>query len=79
MIYNISHSGMGQIPPNFFGNTEVFETPCLHCISGTIDGLILQQTSIIVYRLPTKENQLRFPLWVAENKQKFAVSVFRLQ
>jgi hypothetical protein len=39
------------------------------------DGHVLkQQTSINVYRLPTKENKLPF----AENKRKFALFVFRL-
>jgi hypothetical protein len=37
--------------------------------------LLTQQTSITVYRLPTKENKLLY----AANKQKFAVSIFRKQ
>jgi hypothetical protein len=39
--------------------------------------LLKQQTAIITYRLPTKKNKLPFSL--AENKRKFAVSVFHLR
>jgi hypothetical protein len=38
--------------------------------------LLTQQTSITVYRLPTKEKNFRFPY--AENKRKFADSVSRI-
>jgi hypothetical protein len=37
------------------------------------------QSSIIVYRLPTKENKFPFPFPLAENKRKFAIFVFHLQ
>jgi hypothetical protein len=38
-----------------------------------------QQSSIIVYRLPTKENKFPFPFPLAENKRKFTIFVFHLQ
>jgi hypothetical protein len=39
--------------------------------------LLKQLLSITVYRLPIKENKLPFPF--AVNKQKFVLSIFRLQ
>jgi hypothetical protein len=39
--------------------------------------MLKQQSSIIIYRLPTKENELS--LSVFRNKLKFALSIFRLQ
>jgi hypothetical protein len=42
-------------------------------------NLLTQQTSIAFYRLPIKENKLPFPLPIAANKRKFAVSIFHLQ
>jgi hypothetical protein len=39
--------------------------------------MLKQQSSIIIYRLPTKENELSFSVF--RNKLKFALSIFRLQ
>jgi hypothetical protein len=41
--------------------------------------LLIQQSPIIVYHLPTKENKLRSPFSFPAKKRKFAVSVFHLQ
>jgi hypothetical protein len=41
--------------------------------------LLEQQSVITVYHLTTKENKRPFSNSFAANKQKFAVSIFRLQ
>ncbi len=41
--------------------------------------LLKQQLSITIYCLPTKKTNFHIPFPFAANKQKFAVSIFRLQ